>query len=50
MDPFGLLIVLTMATFTLIGGGLLVSLVVMECKPGPANRTQAQRKRARRRA
>src|SRR5262249_48962755 len=33
MDPFGFFVMLTMATFTLLSGGVLTSLVVLERKP-----------------
>jgi hypothetical protein len=53
MDPFSFLVLLTMATFTLCGGGILLSLVVMERNSGkaraPGQRNPAPGRRARKR-
>src|SRR5262245_53510243 len=52
MDPFGFFVMLTMATFTLLSGGVLTSLVVLERKPHrsqghtqPINRRRARKSR-----
>lgn len=54
MDPFGFVVLITMATFTLLGGGVLVSLLVLERNPGrsgcnaqPMNRRRRARQRRR---
>jgi hypothetical protein len=53
MDPFSFLVLLTMATFTLCGGSILLSLVVMERNSGgaraPGQRNPAAGRRARKR-
>ena len=53
MDPFSFLVLLTMATFTLCGGSILLSLVVMERHSGGARalgqRNPAPGRRARKR-
>jgi hypothetical protein len=36
MDPFSFLVLFVMATFSLLGAGILVSFLVMERNPGRA--------------
>jgi hypothetical protein len=55
MDPFSFLILITMATFTLFGGSILLSFLVMErnagqpsSAPGRATRRRARNRRNRR--
>lgn len=50
MDPFSFLVLLTMATLTLVGGSILLSLVVLERRPGPPRRPGAHGTGPRRRA
>lgn len=48
MDPFSFLVLLVMATFSLLGAGILVSFLVMEWNPGA--RSEVRRTASRRRA
>jgi hypothetical protein len=48
MDPFSFLVLLVMATFSLLGAGILVSFLVMERNPGRA-RSKVRRPASRRR-
>jgi hypothetical protein len=49
MDPFSFLVLCVMATFSLVGAGILVSFLVMERNPGRA-RSEVRRPASRRRA
>jgi hypothetical protein len=49
MDPFSFLVLCVMATFSLVGAGILVSFLVMERNPGRA-RSEVRRTASRRRA
>jgi hypothetical protein len=50
MDPFSFLVLITMATFTLFGGSILLSFLVMERNPGQASSARQRRPATRRRA